>query len=180
MLTIKHWQVLLLLLVYLGLLVTILNGFNIQTTSIVDGVLFNMIPSTIYPLLLGNSLRRLNANDPQRGPVEGKRSFNIYGFVWVTTFLVYLVIVHNSETIWRVIPGIFMLYAFYRFAKYPSQIINYYERRPDPGFWVYISDVFQIACWPICIWWIQPRVNAIFEKQLRRRNDRVMPAERSI
>lgn len=165
-LTIRHWQLFFLLFAYWCVLIIILNTTEAQTTNVLDQTLFTLIPITLYPLLLGYSLRKYIA---PAGHVMGNdiRQFKFFGMLWVVACAAFTAI-NADRTIIQPILGMLSFYAFFRFAKLPARIIKYCELKREPTFWEYIVDVFQMFCWPLCIWWIQPRVNELFERQMKR------------
>ena len=165
-LTIRHWQLFFILLGYWCVLVIILNTTEAQTTDVLDQTLFTLIPITVYPLFLGYSLRKYVA---PAGQVTGTdiRRFRFFGMLWVVTCAAFNAI-NDDRTIIQPILGLLSFYAFFQFAKLPARIIKYGELKREPTFWEYIADVFQMFCWPLCVWWIQPRVNELFEKQMKR------------
>lgn len=164
-LTIKHWQVFSLLIGYWCILVMILNTTGAQTTNAFDQILFTLLPITLYPLLLGYSLMKYVS--PVGYVMKNDiRQFRIFAIFWIIAFAVFSAI-NPVRTVIQPIIGMLSLYAFFQFAKLPARILKYGALKREPTFWECIVDVFQMFTWPLCIWWFQPRVNELFEKQMK-------------
>jgi hypothetical protein len=165
-LTIRHWQLFFLLAGYWCLLVMILNAIEAETTNSLDQTLFTLIPITLYPLFLGYSLRKYVA-PAGHVMVNDIREFKFFGMLWVVSCTAFNAI-NADRAIIQPMLGMLSFYAFFRFARLPARIIKYGELKRQPTFWEYVVYVFQMFCWPLCIWWIQPTVNELFERQSNR------------
>src|SRR5882672_2276314 len=92
-LTLKHWQILLLLLVYEFLGFLMLTGLSLP--GMVEDFLFSWVPITVYPLLLGLGLNKYFVSAGQK--VD--KSFKVFlgsGIVWTTVFLIGDFLKNNS------------------------------------------------------------------------------------
>jgi hypothetical protein len=58
------------------------------------------------------------------------------------------------------------LFVLFKFIQFPSRTIKSIELKREAGLWEYIADSFTILCWPLGIFWIQPRINKINSKNL--------------
>jgi hypothetical protein len=165
-LIIRHWQIFIIWLAYMCLWMTILNMLGAQTADVFDQIVFVLVPLTSYPLFLAWGLRTY-FNVGTHTSIDEVRQFFFFGLVWAISYASYY-IVSDEQMIGRSVIGIVSLYAFFQFAKHPARMIKFIELRREPGFWEYTADVFQILMWPLFIWAIQPRINKIFEKQVKR------------
>ncbi|MGC3945720.1 MAG: hypothetical protein QM762_14565 [Chryseolinea sp.] len=173
-LKLKHWQVFGLLILYESLLVVVLNFSKIQTPSVLDMFLFIVIPIFGYSLLLTHALdKHLELSNDK--VVAGLKTYNLFWLAFVTAFLVSEGLIDGersmepesistTELATRILLACVAIYFAYKFYRVPGQTLRSLELKREAGFWEYVVDAFQIFAWPLCIWWIQPRINKAFKK----------------
>ena len=178
-LKLKHWQIFGLLILYESILVLILNFSQIQTPWVLDMFLFNVIPIFGYPLLLTHALDKYF--DVSKGQsVKGIKAYDLFWLLWIITFLISEGFadkqrgletgdIASTDIVIRIILALFQLYLIFIFYKIPSKALKSIELKRDAGLWEYIADTFQFFAWPLCIWWIQPRINNAFDRINRKR-----------
>ena len=169
----KHWQIFGLLILYESFLVIILNFSEIQTPWVLDIFLFNVIPIFGYPLLLTHALdKHLDFSNGKL--VIGLKTYDLFWLLFVIVSLVSerllvrerlagLESIFTAELVTRILSSCVVIYFIYKFYKVPSKALKSLELKREAGFWEYIADTFQIFAWPLCIWWIQPRINNAFK-----------------
>jgi hypothetical protein len=172
-LTLRHWQIFLLLLAFDFAIVGLLNLTPFDLPEILEDFILAWVPITAYPLLLGLGLKKhiVPAGEKDRN----FRTFIIFFCVWMVLFLGTEVLKSQLDfaenrtdmQLPRIIIAIIGLCVPFKFVQFPSQAINSIELKREAGFWEYIADSFQILFWPLCIWWIQPRINRIHDKKMK-------------
>lgn len=171
--TLRHWQILLLLLVYEFGLVGLLILTKIELPRIVEALIFGYIPLTVYPFLLGLGVNKyIPTSDLNRE--KNFKTFLIFGGIWtvlffVTEILKLILLTEDNVTDFQplgIIVATITLFVLFKFIQFPSRTIKSIELKREAGFWEYIADSFTVLCWPLGIWWIQPRINKINSKNL--------------
>lgn len=172
-LALRHWQVFLLLIVYDFSIAGLLNLAQFNLPEILENFIFVWMPMTVYPLLLGLGLYKYVAAASEKTVKEFK-AFIIFCSIWTVAFFGYEVLrsqiaIDNRHEMHlpSFIIGIVSFSAFFKFIQFPSRTINSIELKREAGLWEYVADSFQILCWPLCIWWIQPRINRINDKKVK-------------
>ena len=173
-LTLRHWQILFLLFAYEFVVIGFLMLTELSLPKIVESLLFGWIPSTVYPLLLGLSLNKYIISTDVKANKNFKH-FLTFWTTWTVIFFVSEILKANSDRkayeggipVLSIVLAIVGLFALFKFIQFPSRTIKSIELKREAGLWEYIADSFQILFWPLCIWWIQPRINRINDKQLR-------------
>lgn len=172
-LTLRHWQILLLLLAYEFSLVGLLILTEIELPRIVEVLVFGYIPITAYPLLLGLGLHRhIPISDLKRE--KDFKTFIIFSCIWTVTFFAteifkLTLLPQDNVTDFQLLSvaiATITLFVLFKFIQFPSWIIKSIELKREAGFWEYVGDSVQILCWPLGIWWIQPRINKISDKKI--------------
>jgi hypothetical protein len=74
---------------------------------------------------------------------------------------------HPEMQLLRIIIAIIGVFVLFKFVQFPSRTINSIELKREAGLWEYIADSVQILFWPLCIWWIQPRINRINDEKMK-------------
>jgi hypothetical protein len=172
-LILKHWQILLLLLAYEFGLVGLLILTKIELPRIVESLIFGYIPLTIYPLLLGLGFNKYIPT-PDLNREKNYKQFVTFGCIWTALFFgteilkLRLLTEDNVKDFQflAIIIATITLFVLFKFIQFPSRTIKSIELRREAGFWEYVADSFTILCWPLGIWWIQPRINKISNKNL--------------
>ena len=172
-LTLRHWQIFLLLLAYEFGLVGLLILTKIELPGIIETLIFGYIPVTVYPLVLGLGFNRyVPTSDLKRE--KNFKAFIIFGCIWTVIFFameVLKLILFSGDNVTdfqllSVLIATITLFVLFKFIQFPSRTIKSIELKREAGFWEYIADSFTILCWPLGIWWIQPRINKISNKNL--------------
>lgn len=172
-LKLKHWQIFLLLLAYEFGLVGLLMLTEIQLPRIVEALIFGYVPLTAYPLLLGLGVNRY-IRTPHLDRERNFKTFVTFGGIWTVLFfatevLKLMLVTEDNAMDFQplgIIIATITLFVLFKFIQFPSQTIKSIELKREAGLWEYIADSFTILCWPLGIWWIQPRVNKISDKNL--------------
>ena len=161
------------LLAYEFGLVGLLILTKIELPRIIEALVFGYIPVTAYPLLLGLGFNRyIPTSDLRRE--QNFRTFIIFGCIWTVIFFVtevlkLMLFTADNATEFQ-LPSIVIatiaLFVLFKFIQFPSRTIKSIELKREARFWEYIADLFTILCWPLGIWWIQPRINKISDKNL--------------
>ncbi|MBK0404393.1 hypothetical protein I5M27_15450 [Adhaeribacter sp. BT258] len=90
--------------------------------------------------------------------------FVINGFLVITSFIVMSVLAGTNKvslTGVYALPGFYLIYAFYYTIAFPAKVLKTIELNREAKFGEYIGLFFMIIFWPICIWFLQPRVNRV-------------------
>lgn len=156
----------------------ILNFSKIQTPWVLDIFLFNVIPIFGYPLLLTHALDKyLDLSNGKS--IIGLKTFDLYWALFVIVLLVSeglldrerlteSATISATDQAIRILIAFLTLFLIYKFYKVSSKALRSVELKRDAGFWEYIASTFQIFAWPLCIWWIQPRINDAYENFRRK------------
>ncbi|MTI29322.1 hypothetical protein [Xanthovirga aplysinae] len=157
----KHWQIFILLI--LGLFI---SNFKIENDPLLTQVLkiIGMTTYFAYPLIIGHLLQ-----DYLPRKVELRHTlFIINSFIWLTTYIVIMIISDGQGMTFTglaAIPMFYTFYAFLNFLAFPAKTIKSIELKKNTGIGDYIGDFFLIVFLPIGIWFLQPRINKIVEAQ---------------
>ena len=173
-LTLKHWHIFGLLVLYEAMLAIFLNLTKIWTPWFLDAVLFNVIPIFGYPLLLTHAFDKYFHNSKGKS-LRGIKTFDLFWSLWIISFFasagfakrereLEIENVSGSEKLIGIVLSISSLYFLFQFYKFLSKALKSIELRREAGIWEYVADTFQIFAWPLCIWWVQPRINYVFER----------------
>ncbi|HEY5746594.1 MAG TPA: hypothetical protein VIU12_10995 [Chryseolinea sp.] len=170
-LTLRHWQIFLLLWAFDFSIVGLLTLTQFDLPEILWNFIFGWIPLTVYPLLLGLGLHKHVVPAGEKTDRDFK-TFIIFLCVWIVFFFGTEVLKsqldfgeHLPDMPLRIVAAI-SLFVLFKFIQFPSRTINSIELKREAGFWEYIADSFRILCWPLGIWWIQPRINRINDKKM--------------
>ncbi|SHH56722.1 hypothetical protein SAMN04488109_4398 [Chryseolinea serpens] len=173
-LTLRHWQIFLLLLAFYFAIIGLLTLTQFELPEIPENFIFSWITMTVYPLLLGLGLYKYVVSASEKAVKEFK-TFIIFCSIWTVAFFCNEMLksqigmedsqqeMHPPSVIVRIVA----LLAYLKFIQFPSRTINSIELKREAGLWEYVADSFQILCWPLCIWWIQPRINRIHDKKMK-------------
>jgi hypothetical protein len=172
-LKLKHWQILSLLLAYEFGLIGLLILTKIELPRIIESLIFGYIPLTVYPFLLGFGFNKYIPT-PDLNREKNFKTFVVFGGIWtvlffVTEILKLTLLTEDNVTDFQllgIIVATITLFVLFKFLQFPSRTIKSIELKREAGFWEYIAVSFTIFCWPLGIWWIQPRINEISDKNL--------------
>jgi len=152
----------------------LLNLTQFVLPEIPEAFIFSWGPLTVYPLLLGLGLKKYIVPADKETDSDFK-IFKIFFCLWMVFFLGMEVLnslmdFEENRTdmlLPRIIIAIIGVSVLFKFVQFPSRTINSIELKREAGLWEYVADAFQILFWPLCIWWIQPRINRINDKKMK-------------
>jgi hypothetical protein len=118
-----------------------------------------------YPVSTSLELSKKLDNEESR---KRYNNFRISGWILLTLIVISLFIqkerLIDLPFFVRFIFGVIGLYCYSRIFLFPAWVLKTLELKESAGIWEYIADGFQFWCWPICVWWIQPRINKVDQK----------------
>ncbi|MBB2147238.1 hypothetical protein GM921_17185 [Pedobacter sp. LMG 31464] len=156
-LTLKHWQIFLILVVG-----SLMYNFTIegdQLTTMIIRIIGAIIYS-LWPILTGNELYQLL---PKRVTVN----FNFFLFNIFISLLVFVSILILSYGEGMTFSGIYAIPMFYVFfailycLAFPAKLLNCIETGKEVSMGQYLGDFFLVLFLPIGIWFLQPRINKV-------------------
>jgi peptidoglycan/LPS O-acetylase OafA/YrhL len=158
----KHWQVFFILLI--GSLTSNFTWENHELFNLTLNT-FGLLIYFFWYFAVG---LELTEHLPSR--VELPRTlFIVNAFVLVISMLI-LVAVFNGEFSSNGILGFFwivyLMYAIFQFMFYPSKALRTMEQGTEATFGEYFKYGLLTILWPIGIWWIQPKLNKIFNSSV--------------
>lgn len=159
-LTAKHWQIFLMLL--LGV---ILSNFTITAQPLLTDMLavagFLILIS--WPLILGIELYKYLPNRIELG----NTLFIINGFIIILLVTAVVILVEERKIALRglsALPAFYIFYAYFHLHYFPGKLLKIIETRREGSFADYIGYGVLIFFWPIGIWFLQPRINKAVEE----------------
>jgi len=160
-LTLKHWQIFLVLVVG-----ALMYNFNIEGDQF-STMIIRIIGAVIYslwPILAGNELNQLL---PRKVTVNFN-FFLINILISLGTFISILVLSNGEGMTFTGIYAIPMLYVFFAILyclAFPAKLLNCIEAGKEVSVGQYLGDFFLVLFLPIGIWFLQPRINKVVENQ---------------
>lgn len=161
-LNLKHWQVFIILFVGLALFnLTIENNVEITLVLTIVGA----IAYSLWPIVLGNELNQLL-------PKKVKLNYNLFLiniFICLVVFVGSIIIAYGETLRFTgiyALPFFYVAYAYLYCLAFPAKALKSIELGREASLGDYIGDFFLIWFLPIGIWFIQPRINKIANKQL--------------
>lgn len=155
----KHWQIFIILII--GIFI---SNFTIENNNTITLIL-KIIGITLYflyPFIIGLFLYdyvpnaiRLNHN-----------FFLVNSFIWITTYLVVMVLSDGKGMTFNglaAIPMFYVAFAFLHYLSFPAKTLKSIEIDKEAKLGDYIGDFFLIVFLPIGIWFLQPRINRILK-----------------
>ena len=104
-------------------------------------------------------------------PVRVKLNYNFYlvnSFIWFLTYTIIIVLSDGQGMTFSgfsAIPILYVFYAFIYFLTFPAKTLKSIEMNKEASLGDYIGDFFLILFLPIGIWFLQPRIRRIIEKE---------------
>lgn len=159
LLTAKHWQVFLLIIIALAL-----AEINIEDNPILT-LTFNIIGTLIHfiwPILVGHELQNY---------LPKKVELN-YTFFLINGALIILVvfggIIITGGGTWQLqglaaLPVFYLMFAVFYVFSFPGRTIRSIENGKEAGLSESIGDFFLAFFLPVGIWFLQPKINKIVE-----------------
>lgn len=161
-LSLKHWQVFILLLV-----VMLLGNTTIDDYPVLNDVLAVAGTTLFFSVLIayGHSLYHLL-------PESVALNYNLFiinAFLTIGALAAVAILTENNElslTGIYALPGFYLFFALLHTIAFPAKVLKSIELNREAAFGEYVWLFFGILLWPFCIWFIQPKVNRIAaEKQ---------------
>ena len=160
LLSAKHWQIFILLLV--GLIIGSLKIENDATlTSILTIV--GIIIYAIYPLALGHFLQEYL---PKKVELN-HNLFLINVFLWITVYSIVTIISDGEGMTFDgllALPIFYVFFAIIHSFTFPARTLKTVEIGRKAGFGEYVGEFFLILFLPLGIWFLQPRINKIINE----------------
>lgn len=179
LLRLKHWQVfiptfgILIVLYVLQVLSDVANFFDLYSLLKVDFVifsrilaLFNVISTVTFVCwawVLGiKAIEKRPYDDFNENLFKSAMAFELF-----YTIFVYVIIPFITYGVGEIVAYVGVasfaagLYVDYVIAKALTSV----ERDHETRFGNFVGDFFLLLFFPIGVWWIQPRVNRIFDKE---------------
>ena len=157
LLKVKHWQIFLFLAT-----VCYLNQHYLR----IDSLASCCITTTLIVLylgwyiLLGNTLYQY---------LPRKIS---YSLIWFLTSALSVIATFAAATMLfdgqiiftglAAIPGLYVFFAVIHLLWFPAALLVAIETKEKPGFSQYAGTLLQLLFWPIRIWFVQPRLNRVY------------------
>lgn len=165
MLSLKHWQVFLILII--GISVNNFNIINNQELTLALTIIGFCLYSS-WIVFAGFGLYQLL-------PSKIKFNYNLYIINTIVFFVFYIfvLVISNGQGMSFSGPlgiiGIYIFYALLQISMFPVQVLNTIESGKKAKLGDCIGDFFLVVFLPIGIWFLQPRINKVYEM----RNDKV-------
>jgi hypothetical protein len=160
-LRLKHWQVFIVIVIEL-----LISNLKIEGNQTLTTILL-LTGITIYfswIIFVGHGLYQLL-------PDKIEMNYNLFmlnSFVWLTAYVVVMVL-SNGEgltfTGLAALPGFYVFYAFLHFMMFPVRTLKSIEKGSKADIGECIGEFFLVVFLPIGIWFLQPRINKVAERQ---------------
>jgi hypothetical protein len=157
LLTAKHWQIFILLII--GLIV---GNFSVENEPTITALLttVGIFIYAIYPLAVGHFLQ-----DYLPKKVELNHNlFLINVFIWIAVYSIIMILSDGQGMTFNgliALPFFYVFYAFLHSIVFPAKTLKSIELGKKASFGEYLGDFFLIVFLPIGIWFLQPRINRI-------------------
>ena len=165
-LTRKHWQVFIGLLVglflaeYLVDIVANVLGYQFLSKEYTAIRLLLTTPVVIsYPLFIGLGLNA-RLRDKEKFQQTTYWRPLLLTVIFLATYLLVIFVVDN-ESIEFYGLGVINATSLISIFSFPARRLKSIELKRNAGIWEYTPETFQFLCWPLGIWWTQPRLNKI-------------------
>ena len=172
-LSLRHWQIFLILIAYVVAIMGLSTLIHLRPSGIIGAFVLVWIPMMSYAFFIGLALNRFTRMPNRKTNWEFK-NFITFGCISALIFLINQALKESHDMddpgLIRKLIGILMtafyLFAIFKLVQFPSQTIKSIELKREAGLWEYIADSFQMLFWFIGIWWLQPRINKINQRNL--------------
>ncbi|KAA3436366.1 hypothetical protein [Rufibacter hautae] len=156
----KNWQIFILLFIGMALSNTVIE--NDPTITLILN-LAGVLAYFIYPFILGYSLQ-----DFLPKKVELNNTFFlINSFVWIGGYLATSIISDRQGMTFNglaALPFFYIMFAFLYSQAFPAKTLKSIEMKTEASLGDYFGDFMLILFLPIGIWFLQPRINRVIEK----------------
>ncbi len=133
-----------------------------MTTLILN--LVGLLAYYIYPLIIGYSLQ-----DFLPKKVELNNTFFLINtFAWIGGYLAISIISDEhgmSFSGLAALPFFYLMFAFLYSQAFPAKTLKSLEMKTEASLGDYFGDFMLILFLPIGIWFLQPRINRVIEKE---------------
>ncbi|MCZ8023635.1 MAG: hypothetical protein O9294_17860 [Cytophagales bacterium] len=175
----KHWEIFLVLITLITFVDLTIDyifscfGFSIFSPITSSVNLLLKIPLFLfYPYRVGKELNDLLKNQTKFKSTSTQSVISLIGILILINILAYVYIEYlmsNSEPsilliIIMLVINFSLLFKISSFGPRPMKSI---ELQRTAGFWEYGEETFQFLFWPIGIWWTQPKINKLINKEIR-------------
>lgn len=165
-LTSRHWQIfiaflaMILLAEYLVDIISNLFSYDFLSNQYRATRILLTTPVVLsYPLLAGFGL-----DDKLKDSEKFQRTTNwrllALTVIFLATYLLAIFSVDNDSIIFYGLSAI-NIASFVSLSSFPARRLKSIELKRNAGIWEYTPEAFQFLCWPLGVWWTQPRINRI-------------------
>ncbi len=91
------------------------------------------------------------------------------GCVWFVAYTATLVLSDSEEmtvTGWKLLPTLYVVFAHLYFMTYPAKVLWCAQRRREARISEYFGDALLMLVLPVGIWFLQPKVKRILQREL--------------
>jgi hypothetical protein len=117
-----------------------------------------------YPFLIGNAL-----NHRLKGHTKFERLATLHlaiiAGLFFGAYLLRLAVIDTGSAFDLLLWSINVVCWLILFSV-PAKQLKSIELKRNAGIWEYVPETFQIICWPLGVWWLQPRLNKIATKHV--------------
>ena len=161
LLSAKHWQIFILLVVGL-----IIGSLKIENDTILTSILtiVGIIIYAIYPLAVGHVLQEYL-------PKKVELNYNLFlinVFLWITVYSIVTIISDGEGMTFdglMALPIFYVFFAIIHSFAFPAKTLKTVELGRKASFGEYVGDFFLIMFLPLGIWFLQPRINNIVSER---------------
>ena len=179
-LTAKHWILFILMFAIPSVIYILSISYSVLTENVV--VMLNIFPlilifsiSLLFAWIwsVGNGLHQFT---PAKTHLNNKRFRNLLvfaiGYLLILLISMLILFVFNYDTIFSFIGGagilvilplhLFSMFCIFYALYYDARTIRSIELKREPEASEYLVEMLLLWIWPIGIWILQPRINAIY------------------
>ncbi|WP_257658742.1 hypothetical protein [Parapedobacter lycopersici] len=118
-----------------------------------------------YPLSLQQAIQ-----DYVPRKVTINENFYLFnGFTWFVSYAIVIILFTNERitfTSWQLLPALYGLFAYFYFMMYPAKVLWCAQRKREARIGEYYGDALLLLILPIGIWFLQPKVKRIMQREL--------------
>ncbi|MFC3197675.1 hypothetical protein ACFOET_08630 [Parapedobacter deserti] len=129
-----------------------------------------------YPL----SLQQVIQDYVPKKVTVNENFYLINGFVWFAAVAIISTLNVDGEislTGWKVLPALYVAFAYVYFVTYPAKLLLSARWRREVRLGEYIGDALLMLILPIGIWFNQPKVKRVVHRELDEEGEIVTPNE---
>jgi len=138
------------------------------TTAVIR--IFGMAMCLAYPLSLQQVMQ-------EYVPIKVPMKENFYllnGFVWFAAYSTVMVLSGGEGMVftgWGLLLGLYVIFAYLYFLTYPAKVLWCAQRRREARIGEYYGDALALLFLPVGIWFLQPKVKRILQRDLEERDN---------